>query len=79
MAGPRSVFEKRAEGELVFGIWVSVEKLELRYRLPNAPAFSLTMTTTGRISRLEWTHVALQVCFTSQPVVVVGRCFLGQM
>ena len=45
----------------MFGVTVSEEKLELRYALPNAPAFSLAMTTTGRINKGEWTHVALQV------------------
>ncbi|XP_076156222.1 usherin [Alosa pseudoharengus] len=67
-----SLIEKRAEGELVFGVRVSEEKLELRYRLPNAPALGLAMMTTGRINKHEWTHVALQVHGTSVSLFLNG-------
>uniref|UniRef100_A0AAY4ADY9 Usher syndrome type IIa protein homolog n=1 Tax=Denticeps clupeoides TaxID=299321 RepID=A0AAY4ADY9_9TELE len=59
--GTGTVIEKSVEGQIAFLITISEEAVELRYSVRSGQSFSLSMRTMGRISKAEWTHVALQV------------------
>ncbi|XP_063040160.1 usherin [Engraulis encrasicolus] len=68
-----TLIEKRAAGELVYSVTVSTEMLELSYRFRDALApHRITVPTTGRINKDEWTHLALQVHGTRVSLLLDG-------